>query len=85
MLGFGPSGVVAGSLAAAWQSYMYGAFTPAGGIFATVTSIAMIGWFMPVIVLGAALVATVVSAVVWSLQSYPANEAVFVHVQRSLH
>ncbi|EAQ87884.1 hypothetical protein CHGG_04503 [Chaetomium globosum CBS 148.51] len=30
-LGFGPAGVVAGSLAASWQSYVYAGFTPAGG------------------------------------------------------
>ena len=32
-----------GSLAAGFQSYMYGDFTPAGGIFATLTSMAMLG------------------------------------------
>jgi len=30
-------------LAAAFQSYMHGGFTPAGGIFATRTSMAMLG------------------------------------------
>jgi len=57
-LGFGPIGVIGGmllfprifglltllgSLAAGFQSYMYGDFTPAGGIFATLTSMAMLG------------------------------------------
>ncbi|CCO30172.1 hypothetical protein BN14_04196 [Rhizoctonia solani AG-1 IB] len=33
--GFGPAGVIGGSLAAWFQSVVYGAFTPAGGLFAT--------------------------------------------------
>ena len=38
-----------GSLAAGFQSFMYGGFTPAGGIFATLTSLAMLGilaWYI---------------------------------------
>ncbi|KAM3413574.1 hypothetical protein BST61_g11444 [Cercospora zeina] len=46
-LGFGPVGVAAGSVAAAFQGCAYGAFTPAGGIFATLTSFAMLGLLMP--------------------------------------
>ncbi|GAM41997.1 hypothetical protein TCE0_043r15580 [Talaromyces pinophilus] len=50
-LGFGPRGIVAGSIAAAFQSFMYGGFTPAGGIFATFTSMAMLGTFiMPLVI-----------------------------------
>ncbi|KXX81173.1 hypothetical protein MMYC01_201578 [Madurella mycetomatis] len=64
-LGFGPSGVAAGSCAAAFQSVMYGAFTPAGGVFATLTSMAMLGWLMPAALFMALVFATGVAAVVW--------------------
>ncbi|MBW0530549.1 hypothetical protein O181_070264 [Austropuccinia psidii MF-1] len=47
-LGFGAAGIVAGSLAAAFQSAMYGAFTPAAGVFAVLTSLGMTGT-LPVI------------------------------------
>lgn len=57
-----------GSLAAVFQSYMYGAFTPAGGIFATLTSMGMMGTLMLPQVLGAAISATGVAALVWRLQ-----------------
>jgi len=53
-----------GSLAAALQSFMYGAFTPAGGIFATLTSMAMLGALMWPAVIIAVLLATGVAAVV---------------------
>jgi hypothetical protein len=46
MLGFGPKGIIPGTLAAAFQSVAYGGFTPASGIFATLTSLAMLGYFM---------------------------------------
>ena len=65
-LGFGPSGIVAGSLAAAFQAWMYGGFTPAGGIFATMTSIGMLGLAMPTAALAAVLLATVVTAIAWA-------------------
>ncbi|OTB01762.1 hypothetical protein M426DRAFT_14217 [Hypoxylon sp. CI-4A] len=57
--GFGPAGVIPGSLAAAFQSAMYGGFTPAGGIFATLTSLAMLGFFVPAITAIAALIALI--------------------------
>ncbi|OTA02512.1 hypothetical protein A9Z42_0029110 [Trichoderma parareesei] len=66
-LGFGPIGIGAGTLAAAFQSWMYGAFTPAGGIFATLTSMAMLGTLMPAASLLAAVVATGAAIVVWVL------------------
>ncbi|PKX89357.1 uncharacterized protein P174DRAFT_445899 [Aspergillus novofumigatus IBT 16806] len=66
-LGFGPAGVVAGSLAAGFQSFMYSGFTPAGGIFATLTSMAMLGTLMFPAALVAFILATGVSALVWSL------------------
>ncbi|KAK0639680.1 hypothetical protein B0T16DRAFT_463327 [Cercophora newfieldiana] len=64
-LGFGPMGVIGGSFAAAFQSYMYGGFTPAGGIFATMTSMAMLGVFLPVGLLVAVVIATLVAVIVW--------------------
>jgi hypothetical protein len=45
---------------------MYGGFTPAGGIFATLTSLAMLGLLMPVIAFLAAFVATMVALIVWA-------------------
>ncbi|KAL5091328.1 hypothetical protein H0G86_009154 [Trichoderma simmonsii] len=66
-LGFGPVGIGAGTLAAAFQSYMYGAFTPAGGIFATLTSMAMLGSLMPAAAILAAVIATGAAILVWVL------------------
>jgi hypothetical protein len=54
-----------GSLAAAFQSWMYGGFTPAAGIFATLTSVGMLGLAMPVFAVPAALIATLVSVITW--------------------
>ena len=51
---------------AAFQSFMYGGFTPAGGIFATLTSMVMVGTFMPAVVAVAAVFATVVAVIVWA-------------------
>ncbi|CRL29541.1 unnamed protein product [Penicillium camemberti] len=68
-LGFGPVGIIAGSLAAAFQSFMYGGFTPAGGIFATLTSMAMLGTLMPLGVLVASAFAMGVAVVVWKVAS----------------
>ncbi|KZL70504.1 hypothetical protein CT0861_09590 [Colletotrichum tofieldiae] len=65
-LGFGPVGVGAGTLAAAFQSFMYGGFTPAGGVFATLTSMAMLGTMMPWAVGIAGLVATLVTGTAWA-------------------
>ncbi|KAK3294640.1 uncharacterized protein B0H64DRAFT_191615 [Chaetomium fimeti] len=64
-LGFGPAGVVAGSIAAGFQSFMYAGFTPAAGIFATLTSMGMLGVLMPAVVIAAVVVATAVAATVW--------------------
>ncbi|MBW0493248.1 hypothetical protein O181_032963 [Austropuccinia psidii MF-1] len=48
-----------GSLAATFQSAMYGGFTPAGGVFANLTSMGMTGTLLPVLLLpaGAAIMA----------------------------
>ena len=57
---------ILGTLAAAFQSYMYGAFTPAGGVFATLTSMAMVGTMQPIIFVAAACLSTVAAVVVWA-------------------
>lgn len=48
---------------------MYGGFTPAGGIFATLTSMAMLGTLTPPGVLVASILATGVAVVVWKVAS----------------
>ncbi|CAE6477652.1 unnamed protein product [Rhizoctonia solani] len=42
-LGFGPAGVAAGSVAAAWQSTAFGGFVTAGSAFAILQSLGMTG------------------------------------------
>jgi hypothetical protein len=46
---------------------MYGGFTPAGGLFATLTSTAMVGLLIPWSVIPASIVATIVAVIVWKL------------------
>lgn len=65
-VGFNVPGVGAATLAAAFQSWAYGGFTPAGGIFATLTSMGMLGTLMPVQVILSAMLATVVTVIVWA-------------------
>ncbi|KAH8829452.1 hypothetical protein DL96DRAFT_1054295 [Flagelloscypha sp. PMI_526] len=62
--GFGPGGVVACSLAAAFQSWMYSVFTPAGGFFAVLASIGMMGFKFPPLVLQAVILATLATVLV---------------------
>ncbi|KAK1711273.1 uncharacterized protein BDZ83DRAFT_639727 [Colletotrichum acutatum] len=64
-LGFGPAGVGTGTLAAVFQSSMYGAFTPAGGLFATLTSMAMLGTLMPWAAVVSGVLATLATGIVW--------------------
>jgi hypothetical protein len=45
---------------------MYGAFTPPGGIFATLTSVSILGWQMPAATVTAALIATGVTGFMWT-------------------
>lgn len=54
-----------GSLAAGFQAFMYGGFTPAGGVFATLTSMVMLGALMPAALVLAVVLATGVAVVVW--------------------
>lgn len=53
-----------GSIAAAWQSYAYGAFTPLGGAFALLTSMAMLGKMQSVAAIAGAIVATILTVIV---------------------
>jgi hypothetical protein len=55
---------VKGTIAAAFQSWAYGAFTPAGGVFAALTSIGMMGVFYPPLVIGAVVIASLVTTIV---------------------
>lgn len=54
-----------GTVAAIFQSMAYGALTPAGGIFATLTSIAMTDRLSLPAVVAAAILATTVAGIVW--------------------
>lgn len=63
-VGFDPLGVGFGSLAAIFQSWAYGGFTPAGSLFAVFTSMAMLGTLNPLIALAAAVDATFVAVIV---------------------
>ena len=54
-----------GSLAAAFQGWAYSGFTPAGGVFATLTSWGMLGWLAPAETVVATVIATTVAAGVW--------------------
>jgi hypothetical protein len=56
-----------GSLAAAFQSWMYGGFTPAAGIFATLTSVGMLGFATPIFTGVAVVTATLVAVITWLL------------------
>lgn len=55
-----------GTLAAAFQSFAYGGLTPAGGIFATLTSMGMLGVMMPLEVGLAVVTATATMMIVWA-------------------
>lgn len=56
--------VSTGSVAAGWQSYAYGAFTPLGGVFAFLTSMAMLGRMQSVAAITGVIVATIVTVCV---------------------
>ncbi|MCJ1455614.1 hypothetical protein MMC28_005969 [Mycoblastus sanguinarius] len=53
-------------LAAAFQSSIYGGLTPAGGVFAKLTSMGMLGTLVPVEVGLAITMAAVVALVIWA-------------------
>lgn len=46
---------------------MYGGFTPAGGLFATLTSLGMLGWLTPLVTAVAALLALIPAGLVFDL------------------
>jgi len=64
-----------GSMAAAFQSWMYGAFTPAAGVFATLTSLGMLGLANPLFALISVIIATLAVWLTWSLQGCPIDGA----------
>ncbi|KAG8779009.1 hypothetical protein FRC12_024692 [Ceratobasidium sp. 428] len=64
LLGFGVYGVIAGSPAALFQSVVYGAFTPAGSVFAILTSVGM-SFLCPPLALVGAVIASAVTFVIW--------------------
>ncbi|KAG8743860.1 hypothetical protein FRC10_011328 [Ceratobasidium sp. 414] len=57
--GFGPAGIIAGSVAAGLQSALYGGLVPAGGLFAGLTSVAMTGVVMEMVAVPAAVAGVV--------------------------
>jgi hypothetical protein len=57
-----------GSFAAAFQGWAYGAFTPAAGLFATLTSLGMVGFLAPAVALFGAGVATAITFIAWLCQ-----------------
>ncbi|EKG14162.1 hypothetical protein MPH_08665 [Macrophomina phaseolina MS6] len=65
-LGFGPAGILPRSAAAAFQSFVYGGFIPAGGVFATLTSLAMQGYLAPAMAMIAGILASIIAAIVWN-------------------
>lgn len=56
---------ISGSTAAAFQSVVYGGFTPASGLFAILTSLAMLGLLAPAMAIIAGVVASIIAAIVW--------------------
>ncbi|KAI1653295.1 hypothetical protein F4813DRAFT_375342 [Daldinia decipiens] len=66
-LGFGPAGVITGTIAAGFQSAMYGGFTPAGGIFASLTSLAMLHLLAPSLIAAAAIIAMILAVIIFNL------------------
>jgi len=44
---------------------MYGGFTPAAGVFATLTSVGMLGFATPIFTAVAVLIATLVAVITW--------------------
>lgn len=57
-----------GSLAAAFQAWAYGAFTPAGGVFATLTMLGMLGLLVPAVAIVAGFLASLVTLIVWAIR-----------------
>lgn len=56
---------ISGSTAAAFQSIVYGGFTPGSGLFAILTSLAMLGLLAPAMAIIAGIVASIIAAIVW--------------------
>ncbi|BCR91869.1 uncharacterized protein ACHE_70712A [Aspergillus chevalieri] len=62
-LGFTADGIAAGSAAAAYQAFAFGAYTPAGGHFARLTSMAMTNLYPLFAVVLSVVVAVVVAVI----------------------
>lgn len=60
-------------MAAAFQSWMYGGFTPAAGIFATLTSLGMLVAANPLFALTSVVVATLGAWLSWELLRCPTH------------
>ncbi|THV64139.1 hypothetical protein D6D19_10287 [Aureobasidium pullulans] len=69
-LGFGTRGVtpVIGSFAASYQGWMYGAFTPANGPFARLTSLSMLGFFALAATIMSGICASSITILIWLFQ-----------------
>ena len=57
--GFGSTGIIKGSAAAAYQSAVYGGYTAGGSLFSYLTGVAMTGALAPFAVVGAGVGAAV--------------------------
>ncbi|CAE6335873.1 unnamed protein product [Rhizoctonia solani] len=66
-LGFSPTGVVVGSLAARFQSAYYGAFTPARGLFAMMMAIGKRGMASRQVIVPSACVAFLTALATWCM------------------
>ncbi|ELU37531.1 hypothetical protein AG1IA_08441 [Rhizoctonia solani AG-1 IA] len=60
---------LSGSLAAWFQSVIYGAFTPAGGFFAVMTSVGMMGVACPPVAVPSMIIASLAAWITWSMSS----------------
>ncbi|KEQ94973.1 hypothetical protein AUEXF2481DRAFT_29702 [Aureobasidium subglaciale EXF-2481] len=67
-LGFGTRGVRPGSFAASYQGWMYGAFTPANGPFARLTSLGMLGFFAMAATIMSGICASSITILIWLFQ-----------------
>ncbi|KAB5593742.1 hypothetical protein CTheo_2822 [Ceratobasidium theobromae] len=61
----GPRGAMKGGIAAFVQSTLYGGFTPAGSIFATMTTVATLGRESPIAIASAAAIASATTGVMY--------------------
>ncbi|PHH78203.1 hypothetical protein CDD80_7225 [Ophiocordyceps camponoti-rufipedis] len=60
----------AGSMAAAFQSAVYGGLTPAAGVFATLTSMGMTGALLPTVAVATAVLSGMAVYAYWNLSEW---------------